>query len=114
MRSVDKKAFGKRVAAKRKARGLSQPALAEAVGMSQQGINNLEQGVVQRPRGLIELAAALRTTPEWLLYGEGIETVAIDNPQEQLAAALRDLDADQVAVALQFLRRLRQRNTKVA
>lgn len=66
--------LGKRVKERREALGLSQPALAKRVGMTQQGINSIEQGDSLRPRKLKELALALKTTQEYLL-GE------VDNPE---------------------------------
>ena len=50
MRNVDKKAFGARVAQRRMKLGLSQQALADLVGMRQQGIVSIEAGHVERPR----------------------------------------------------------------
>jgi SOS-response transcriptional repressor LexA len=76
MKSVDKKAFGDRVAQRRGKLGLSQQALADAVGMRQQGIVSIEAGDVSRPRLLRELAAALHTSEEWLLWREGPQEVA--------------------------------------
>lgn len=61
--------LGERVTYLRKRLGLSQSALADAVGMSQQGIAMLERNQSQRPRMLPELASALRTTDKWLLDG---------------------------------------------
>lgn len=75
MRDVDKEAFGKRVARRRELLDLSQGQLADMVGMKQQGIDNIEQGVVKRPRLLKEIATALRTSEEWLLWEEGSEEV---------------------------------------
>ena len=75
MRHVDKAAFGRRVQQRREALEMSQPDLAKAVGMRQQGINNIEHGVVARPRLLRELARALSTTEQWLLWREGPEIV---------------------------------------
>jgi SOS-response transcriptional repressor LexA len=68
---VDKKAFGARVTQRRVALGISQTALAESVGMKQQGIVSIESGHVERPRKLRELAAALKTTEQWLLWHQG-------------------------------------------
>lgn len=78
MRPVDKQAFGQRVTARRQAMRFSQNQLAAAVGMKQQGIVSIEQGRVARPRLLREIAAALNTTEEWLLWREGPETVSAE------------------------------------
>ncbi len=76
MTSVDKKAFGARVAQRRMKLGLSQQALADLVGMRQQGIVSIEAGHVERPRLMRELAAALHTSDAWLLWRDGHEDVA--------------------------------------
>ncbi|MBF0310078.1 MAG: helix-turn-helix transcriptional regulator [Magnetococcales bacterium] len=55
----------------RKAKGLSQAQLASLAGISQQAVNVIENGDIQRPRRLQELATALETTPEWLSFGVG-------------------------------------------
>jgi SOS-response transcriptional repressor LexA len=64
---MKKLTLGDRVRKLRKERGLSQMDLAKAVGMRQQGIQSIEEGKSQRPRKLREIAAALRTTEDWLL-----------------------------------------------
>jgi SOS-response transcriptional repressor LexA len=78
MRAVNKKAFGARVLRKREALNMSQGVLAIRVGMKQQGIANIEKGIVARPRLLRELAQALRTTGEWLLWEDGPDQVATE------------------------------------
>lgn len=60
--------LGRRVAQRREKFGLPQKGLALLVGMKQQGIGSIEKGEVLRPRLLREIAAALRTTEDWLLY----------------------------------------------
>jgi transcriptional regulator with XRE-family HTH domain len=80
MREVDKKAFGARVARRREALNLSQGDLAKHVGMKQQGVDNIEHGVVARPRLMRELATALKTTERWLLWQEGPEVVSSNTP----------------------------------
>lgn len=71
MRAVDKRAFGERVQKRRETLGLTQTDLATKVGMKQQGVDAIEHGVVERPRLMREIAAALRTTEQWLLWEEG-------------------------------------------
>jgi SOS-response transcriptional repressor LexA len=73
MSSRDHKVFGARVAQRRKKLGLTQQALADLVGMRQQGIVSIEAGYVERPRRMRELAAALQTTDLWLLWRQGAE-----------------------------------------
>ena len=60
-------AFAENVRMARERAGLTQPQLAELIGMSQQGIASIESGKVARPRKLRELAKALRVSEAWLL-----------------------------------------------
>jgi len=87
MVEVDPAAFGNRVAARREKLGISQTALAKAVGMRQQGIDAIEQGRVKRPRLLRELVSALKTTEDWLLWRKGPEEPPA--PQAATEADLR-------------------------
>jgi transcriptional regulator with XRE-family HTH domain len=80
MKPVDPIALGKRVAARRQKKNLSQPVLAARVGMRQQGIGSIEEGKVKRPKLLRELAAELGTTEEWLLWEQGPEEPIKDSP----------------------------------
>jgi SOS-response transcriptional repressor LexA len=48
---------------------LTQDELARRVGVKQQSIQQLEDGVVKRPRYILELARALNVRPEWLRDG---------------------------------------------
>lgn len=63
--------LGHRLKSAREAAGLSQAELAERVGMSQQGVADIETKG-GRPRKLIEIARACGVSPEWLL-GENVE-----------------------------------------
>ncbi|WP_177232366.1 XRE family transcriptional regulator [Methylobacterium gossipiicola] len=58
--------LGSRLKSARENAGLSQSELAERVGMSQQGVADIETKG-SRPRKLIEIARACGVTPEWLL-----------------------------------------------
>lgn len=60
-----------RLKKRRQELGLSQVKLAKKVGLTQGAIAQLEIGRNQNTIKLIELAASLNTTPEWLLYGTG-------------------------------------------
>ena len=62
-----------RVAQSRRDMGLTQLELAKRVGVSQQAIQQLEDGVIKRPRYMVELALALGVSPEWLLNGLGLK-----------------------------------------
>ena len=71
--------LARRVRERRAALGLSQEELADRMGYrSKSSITKLEKGVNDLPQSkLEELAAALDTTPAWLL---GIETAAAPPP----------------------------------
>lgn len=73
MREADPIQFGKRVRARRTQFGWSQTKLGALTGYSQQNIDWIEQGKPKKgPESyVVRLAAALDTTQEWLLFGEG-------------------------------------------
>jgi DNA-binding XRE family transcriptional regulator len=80
MKDIDAKAFGERLAERRDALGMTQDALGRAVGYTQQTIQGLEIGKTKRPGRIVDLAVALQTSIEWLLYGEGSGDGASPSP----------------------------------
>lgn len=78
--------------------------------MSQQGVDNIEQGIVGKPRNLLELASALSTSPEWLLYAEGAEEVRRADPMAELIAQAKNLPADKLNALLAYSKRLQEAN----
>jgi len=50
-------------------RELTQRELADLADVSQQAINEIEQGNIARPRKIEKIAAALGVTPAWLQFG---------------------------------------------
>ncbi|MBX4818488.1 transcriptional regulator [Klebsiella michiganensis] len=62
-----------RVKERRKELNMTQVALAELTGVSQQAINRIESGIISRPRYLLEMSAALKCDPNWLLHGQSTE-----------------------------------------
>lgn len=72
--------LGARIKQKREQKGLSQAALAQALSVSQQAIQQVESGKASKPRYLYELAGLLETSYEWLLTGQ-------DNASYQQASA---------------------------
>lgn len=66
------------VIAAREAKGWTQADLAEAIGMTQQGVAAIENGKSERPKKLRELARALGVSQEQLL---GEEEAATDAPR---------------------------------
>lgn len=60
-----------RAAKARRELGISQAELSRRIGVKQQSIQQLEDGIVKKPRYLVELAEALNVSPKWLASGEG-------------------------------------------
>ena len=58
-----------RIKERRKILGMTQQALAEAVGVTQNAIHKLEDGTTQKPRNILEIAKILKCQPSWLLFG---------------------------------------------
>lgn len=61
--------LGTRLYNSRKVLGLSQADLARKVGISQQAIDRIENGITQNPRKIVFLAQALSVSPDWLATG---------------------------------------------
>lgn len=89
MKKPEKHPVGPRIAGLRAERGINQTSLAEAVDMTQQGIQSIEAGKVKRPKHLREIAAALNTTEAWLLQGKGIKNVESDTRLEDVDSPKR-------------------------
>lgn len=93
--------IGSRLKALRQEKGWSQLQLAEAAGVSQSAIGNIESGQRKRPRDLVSIGAALGVSAEWLETGKSeserppLRLVGADQPPtvrdvvEQLAAIAR-------------------------
>lgn len=75
MADIMKESLGVRLALARTEAGLSQPALAKAVGMTQSAIAEIEGGRVKRPKKMREIARAVGRTEEWLLGEPGADPV---------------------------------------
>lgn len=106
MPKTDKEGLARRVRARRAALGISQSQLAEAAGMSQQGVDNIEQAIVGRPRRLPELAEALQTTTNWLLHERGPEVVKSTDPIAEILSLAREIKPDRLGTAIRFLKTL--------
>lgn len=98
-------------------RGLSQTDLGRAVGMKQQGILNIEKGIVKRPRLVLELAEALGTTQEWLLWEEGPQEPSDIGSINELIKLWKTAPAERRRAVMRLLRdpaRKTQQHGKVA
>ena len=94
--------FGTRLQALRKERGLSQEALADRLGVSRQAIGKWESGgALPSIDNLLELAAILETTVDYLLTGaepsapEEQDPLACGEPETVSVDALKALLAEQ-------------------
>jgi SOS-response transcriptional repressor LexA len=64
--------IGERVRLARETLGLSQAVVAEKIGMTQQGYQDIEAGHVKSPRKIEKIASVLKTPKEHLLFGTPI------------------------------------------
>lgn len=67
----DMDTLAKRLAWARERKGLTQEALARLSGVSQSTIGNLEAGLRQTARKIIDIAAVVEVDPNWLANGKG-------------------------------------------
>jgi transcriptional regulator with XRE-family HTH domain len=65
--------LGSRIRTLRKANGMTQQKLADAAGIHQSSLSELERGDTKKGFGqtIVALAKALNTNPEWLTTGKG-------------------------------------------
>jgi len=86
----------------REQKGLTQDALAKQAGVSQSTIGNLESGIRQTARKIIEIAAALNVDPMWLASGQG---VAKPSATSEPRPAQRSDDESSAAKVIQMAER---------
>jgi len=97
--------LAKRVKLRRKQRGLSQGALAEASGLKQPDISKIELGLIQKTTAIARLADALGVSAKWLEFGTG----SPEDPQpaelasEQVSLTLTDDAEVQLMMAMRTL-----------
>lgn len=66
-----KTTLAERLKEARSARGLTQKALGDLVGVSQAAIQKIETGKANQTTKLVDIANALGVMPDWLSSGEG-------------------------------------------
>lgn len=93
-RPIDKQAFGRRLAEARKRAKLTQAQLADATGYTQQSIQGFEDGQVARPGAIAEIASALGTTIDWLLYADDPTSAAVHPKVVQIASSQPELSGN--------------------
>jgi len=70
-------------------RGMTQAQLAAAARVSTSAIGNVESGIRERPRDLLDIARALRASPTWLESGRGTWDDAPDSNVSSAPAAMQ-------------------------
>lgn len=81
--------LGARLRLAREASGMTQEELAQKAGTTQDVVQKIENGHVERPRKLEDLANAVSRSPAWLQFG----VEAIDNLTPEAIKAAQALDA---------------------
>ncbi|MTC71985.1 helix-turn-helix domain-containing protein [Providencia sp. wls1914] len=61
--------LSERVKTRRIELNLTQSKLAVMVGLKQQSIQQIESGLIKRPKFIVEIANALKCDPLWLING---------------------------------------------
>jgi len=72
IKGVDQMSLAARFKSRRLELDMTQTEVANAAGVSQQAIESVESGRTRKPRNLLELAKALKCSPDWLLNGKHI------------------------------------------
>lgn len=95
--------LGLRIKTLRKNKKMTQTQLAKAAGVSQATISDYERDQVPNPRSnkLLRIAAALETTPEFLVTGEGpINLSESASDEHSLLSAFSKLDTNAKAAVI--------------
>lgn len=100
MEPLDKTVIGERIKRLRKARGLRQWQMAEALGATQPAVHKYENGILPEVKRLLELARIGGTSVEWILTGRHWENGAthmerLDPEVYDLAYRLKEFSADE-------------------
>lgn len=92
--------IGARIRGLREGMGINQSELARKAKVNQTTLSRYELDIVPNPRApiLLKLAAALETTPEYILNGHGPRSLGdLPNSIKDLISAARDLPPDAIA-----------------
>lgn len=100
--------IGEKIRKMRKAAGMSQQMLGNKIGVSYQQIQKYEKGAssLSVPR-LIQISEAFGVPPESFLHGDDMGEKALNKSMESALS-------DDEMVALQYFRRLKNKNLRVA
>lgn len=84
---IDYKALGKRIAKRRKVLNLTQEDVAEATGLSNNFISNIENSYsIPSIDSLLKICEAIDTTPDYLLLG----SVSYSDAEEELRGKINE------------------------
>ena len=95
---VDMSTIGERMRAERIAQGLTLEDLADAAGVSKQGIGQIERGDTKSPMAttLMAVATKLRVHPDWLIHNRGPKRLEDASPDPRLRPIMEWTNADEL------------------
>ena len=100
MATTNAGSIGSRIRGLREEMGINQSELARKAKVNQTTLSRYELDIVPNPRApiLFKLAAALETTPEYILNGRGPRSLSdLPSSIKDLIVAARDLPPDAIA-----------------
>jgi len=101
---IDYKALGERIAKRRKVLNMTQDDVAEATGLSNNHISNIENShSIPSIDTLIRICEAIDTTPNYLLLGIAAHTDAEDDLRHQLSQRLKLCDQKKLKLIERFI-----------
>lgn len=101
---IDYKALGERIAKRRKALNMTQDDVAEATGLSNNHISNIENShSIPSIDTLVRICEAIDTTPNYLLLGIAAHTDAEDDLRHQISQRLKLCDQKKLKLIERFI-----------
>jgi transcriptional regulator with XRE-family HTH domain len=101
---IDYKALGERIAKRRKVLNMTQDDVAEATGLSNNHISNIENShSIPSIDTLIRICDAIDTTPNYLLLGIAAHTDAEDDLRHQISQRLKLCDSKKLKLIERFI-----------
>jgi transcriptional regulator with XRE-family HTH domain len=101
---IDYKALGERIAKRRKVLNMTQDDVAEATGLSNNHISNIENShSIPSIDTLIRICEAIDTTPNYLLLGIAAHTDAEDDLRHQISQRLKLCDQEKLRLIERFI-----------
>ncbi|HOT59138.1 MAG TPA: helix-turn-helix transcriptional regulator [Spirochaetia bacterium] len=102
--NIDYKALGERIAKRRKVLNMTQDDVAEATGLSNNHISNIENShSIPSIDTLIRICDAIDTTPNYLLLGIAAHTDAEDDLRHQISQRLKLCDQKKLRLIERFI-----------